>query len=240
MTDRPGACTGPPAEPASVTPGPLPFELRADGRRGRAGLWTRFSSARTPRSASPPLPCGRCACGVKAHRRQRRGLEPAPGLELHDHHRRLGPRGPRRRQPRGELGRVLQRLLPPRVRARRARRPRGGPGARRRPPRRHARAGRRARRPVRLRPPLDPARPRGLPRHGRRPRAAADRGGPPPLARRALAEVGDRRLPRAADAGRELRPRHQPLQLTRLPRRRRGHPRPGASSGGCCGRRAGS
>ena len=71
----------------------------------------------------------------------------------------LGPRGPRRRQPRGELGRVLQRLLPPRVRARRARRP-ARRARRSPPPASPARpAGRRARRPVRLRPPLDPAAP---------------------------------------------------------------------------------
>ena len=61
----------------------------------------------------------------------------------------------------------------------------------------------------------------------RRPLGRAARRGAPPRRRRALAEVGDGRLPRAAVRRRELRRRDEPVQLARLPRRRGGHARAG-------------
>ena len=63
--------------------------------------------------------------------------------------------------------------------------------------------------------------------HRRRPRAGAARRGEAPRGPRALAEVRARRLPRPADARRELRRGAQPVLVARLPRRRGGHARPG-------------
>src|SRR3954451_1454845 len=63
------------------------------------------------------------------------------------------------------------------------------------PPRRLPRGRRAARRPVRVRAPLGPARARRLPRERRRPLGRAAGGAPPPRGRRALAEVGGARLP---------------------------------------------
>ena len=93
---------------------------------------------------------------------------------------------------------------------------RGLPGGRRDP-----------RRAVRLRPALDRAGARGLPRHGRRPLAGAAGRGAAARGRRALAEADPCRLPRAAVRRAQLRRRAEPLHVARLPGRRGGREGPG-------------
>ena len=142
---------------------------------------------------------------------------------------RLARRGARRTEPDRDVGRVLQRLLPARLRATPSATPR--PRRRRSPPRGWrgcppggdaARRARAASAATRSRSRAPGFRVAGVDRSAR-----AARRGPAPRRRRALAEVRRGRLPRAAAPRRELRRRAQPVHLARLPRRRGGHARPG-------------
>ncbi|CAA9464538.1 MAG: hypothetical protein AVDCRST_MAG38-580, partial [uncultured Solirubrobacteraceae bacterium] len=122
-----------------------------------------------------------------------------------------------------DLGRLLRRLLPARLRGRAARQRGRGAGARCRRARALPGGRRAARRAVRLRPPRRAAGRGRLPGDRRRPLRVAARGSPAARGRPRASHARAGRLPHAALRRRELRLGAEPVLLAGLPRRRGRH-----------------